>query len=118
MGSWFSWLCGEVHKENFEKKDKTDRRKTLNNENKVKNIYFAQKHSSNQEVRGYKEVYTITFYLQFLKLSGYLKLSNDTPKLVIHKYNNYNVIEIFINRLNTKMQIFMAMDYLILMSEK
>ena len=58
-----------------------------------------------------KVVYTITFYLQFLCVAGYLKHSNDTPKLNIHKYTNYNIIEIYINRLSTTMQIFIAMNY-------
>ena len=48
----------------------------------------------------------------------YLKRSNDTSKLNIHKYNNYNIIKIHINRLTLTMQILIAMDYLILMSEK
>ena len=47
-----------------------------------------------------------------------MKHSNDTPKLNIHKYANYNIIEIYINRLSTTTQIFIAMDYLIMMSEK
>ena len=43
--------------------------------------------------------------------------------IMIHqnsKYNiqNYNMIEIYINRLSTTAQIFIAMNYLILMSEK
>ena len=46
-----------------------------------------------------KAVYTITFYLQFLWVAGYLKHSNGTPKLNTHKYTNYNIIEIYINRL-------------------
>ena len=37
---------------------------------------------------------------------------------MINKYNNYNIIEIYIHRLSTTMQIFLAMNYLILMSEK
>ena len=45
-----------------------------------------------------KVVSTITFYLQFSCVAGYLKRSNDTPKLSIHKYNNYNIIEIYVNR--------------------
>ena len=40
-----------------------------------------------------KAVYTITFYLQFLCVEGYLKRSNDTAKLNIHKYPNYNEME-------------------------
>ena len=58
------------------------------------------------------------FYLQFLCVAGYLNHSNDTPKLNIHKYTNYNVIEIYINRLSTTTIIFIAMDYSIIMSEK
>ena len=50
------------------------------------------------------------FYLHFLRVVGYLKHSNDTPKLNIHKYTNYNIIEIYINRLSNTMQIFIAMD--------
>ena len=38
------------------------------------------------------------FYSQTLCVAGYLKYSNDTPKLNIHKYTNYNIIEIYINR--------------------
>ena len=64
-----------------------------------------------------KAVSAITFYLQFLCVAGYLKRSNGTPKPNIHKYTNYNIIEIYINRLSTTTQIFMAMDYLILTSE-
>ena len=56
-------------------------------------------------------------YLQFLSVEGYLKRSNDTPKLNIHKSND-NTTVIYINRLSTTMHISKAMDYLILMSEK
>ena len=65
-----------------------------------------------------KVVYTSKFYLQFLCVAGYLKHSNDTPKLNIQKYTNYDIIEIYINRLSITTQIFIAMDYLIMMSEK
>ena len=60
----------------------------------------------------------MTFYLQFLCIVGYFKRCNDTPKLNIHKNNNYNIIEINVNKLSLTMQIFIAMDYLMLMSEK
>ena len=65
-----------------------------------------------------KVAYTIKFCLQFSCVAGYLKHSNDTPELNIHKYTNYNIIEIHINRLSTTMQIFIPMDYSIMMSEK
>ena len=64
-----------------------------------------------------KVVYTIKFCLQFLCVAGYSKHSNDTPNLNVHKYANYNIIKIYINRLSTTTQIFIAMDYLITMSE-
>ena len=61
-------------------------------------------------------LYTIKFYLC---TADYLKHNNnDTPKLKIHKYTNYNIIELYINRLSTTTQIFKAMDYSIMMSEK
>ena len=53
-----------------------------------------------------KILYTIIFYLQFLCVARYLKRSNDTPKFNTHKYDNYNIIEIYINRLCTTMQVF------------
>ena len=65
-----------------------------------------------------KAVCTIKFYLQFLCVAGYLKHSNDAPNMNIHEYTNYNIIEIYINRLSTATQIFIAMNYLIVMSEK
>ena len=47
-----------------------------------------------------------------------MKNSNDTANLNTNKYTNYNIIEIYINRLTTTTQIFMTMDYLLMMSEK
>ena len=74
--------------------------------------YFARKHNLK------KFVYTIDFYLQFLCVAGYLKHSNDTPNLNIHKYTNYSIIGIYINRLSTTTQILIEIDYLIMMREK
>ena len=62
-----------------------------------------------------KAVYAIAFYLQFLCVAGYLKRSNDTSKLNIHKYTNYDIIA---NRLSTTTQILIAMDYFRLVTEK
>ena len=50
-------------------------------------------------------------------VTGCLKHSNDTPKVNIHKYTNY-MIKIYINRLSTTTQVFIATDYSIMMSEK
>ena len=50
-------------------------------------------------------------------VAGYLKRSNDAAKLNIYKYTNFNIIVIYINRLSATAQIFIALDYLILMSE-
>ena len=46
----------------------------------------------------------------FLCVAGYLKHSNNTPKLNIHKYTNYNIVGICINRLSITTQIFITMD--------
>ena len=51
----------------------------------------------------------VIFY-SFLCVAGYLKRSNHTPKLNIHKYTNYNITETYINRLSTTTQIFIVMD--------
>ena len=77
--------------------------------------YFARKHVLKKSCL---YLYTIKFYLQVLCVAGCLIYSNDTPKLNIHKYTNYNMIKIYINRLSTTTQIFIAMDYSIIMSEK
>ena len=50
------------------------------------------------------------FYLQFLCVPGYLKHGNNTLKLNIYKYTNYDLIEIYINRLSITTQIFTTMD--------
>ena len=105
------FLVRERDAKNIEKKKKTDRKKTLRNEEEkkqeqiqgnsnnnkehlpfyllYKKTYFAWRHSLK------KVVYTITFYLQFLCVTGYLKSGNDILKLNIHKYNNYNMIKIY-----------------------
>ena len=53
------------------------------------------------------------FYLQLLCVAGYLKHSNYNIQNSNDKYTNYNIIEIYINRLSTTTQTFIAMDYLI-----
>ena len=65
----------------------------------------------------WKVVYIIKFYLQFLCAAGYLKHSGDPTKLNILNIQ-FITIEICINRLSTTTQIFIAIDYLIMMSEK
>ena len=118
--------------ENIEGKIKTDGRKTLINEDEENEeckesqittmstfgFTFYIKNSillKNVVVKGKKVKSSLcTFHLQFFSVAGYLKRCNDTPKLNIHKYNNYNIIEIYINRLSLTMQIFIAMNYLML----
>ena len=114
--------------ENIDRKKKTDRIKTLKNEEKEKRRIWGKSNNNNihlvlnyillENIIWKEVVYTIKFYLQFLCVAGYLKHSNDTPNLNIRKYTNYNIIEIYINRLSTTTQIFIPMDYLIVMSEK
>ena len=64
-----------------------------------------------------KVAYTIKFYLQFLSVAGYLKHSNGNINNSNDKYTNHNIIEIYINRLSTTTQIFIAMHHLIMGSE-
>ena len=127
LESWFSWLWGGVQKTLQKRRKQTEEKhwkvKRKKNEEYEESqmitiyvfgfkLYFVRKHSSK------KVVYTIKFYLQILSVAGYLKSSNDTLKLNIHKHTNYNIIEIYINRLSTATQIFIAMNYFIVMSEK
>ena len=106
--------------ENIKQEKKTGRRKAMKSEeNKNEEyeesqittkyifgfkIHFTQKHNLK------KVLYTIKFYLQFLCVAGHLKHSNDTPNLNIHNYINCNIIKIYINRLRSATQIFIAMD--------
>ena len=123
------FLVMEWSAENIEEKKKLARRKTLKSEEKKNEeheesqittiyifgfkSYFAWKHNLKKKV-----TYTIKFYLQFSCVARYLKHSNGTPNLNICKHTNYNITEICINRLSTTTQIFIAMDYLIMMPEK
>ena len=128
LESWFSWLLGGVQKTSKKKRRQTEEKhwKVKRKENEEFEegqittiyifgfkLYFARKHIDKK-----KAVCTIQFYLQFLRVAGYLKHSNDTPNLNIDEYTNYNIIEMYINRLSTATQIFIAMNYLIVMSEK
>ena len=47
-----------------------------------------------------------------------MKYSNDNINNSNDKHKNYNITEIYINRLSATTQIFLAMDYLVIMSEK
>ena len=64
-----------------------------------------------------KVVHTIKFYLQIFCVARYWKHSNHNIHNSNDKYTNYNIIEIYINRLSATTQIFIAMDCLIMMSE-
>ena len=75
-------------------------------------LYFAGKTLFEKKV-----VYTIKFCLLFSWVARYLKHSDNTPKLNI-SYINIQIIIIEIYRLSTTTQIFIAMDYLIMVSEK
>ena len=75
-------------------------------------LCFTRKHNLKKKV-----FIPSNFIYSFYALQGIWN-SNNAPKLnLLHKYTNYN-IEIYINRLRTITQIFIAMDYLIMMSEK
>ena len=78
-------------------------------------LYSAPKHSLKKSCL---HLYTIKFYLQFLCVAGYLKDANDTARLNIQKYANYNIIEIYMNRISIRTLIFIVMDYSLMMSEE
>ena len=127
LESWFFWLwCGvqktskKRRKQTEEKHWKVRRKKNEEyEETEITTIYkLVSCYILLENMIWKKVVYTIKFYLQFLCIARYLKHSNDTPNRDIHKYRNYKIIEIYINRLSTTTQIFIAMDYLITMSEK
>ena len=75
------------------------------------------KRKKNEE---YEEIQITTIYIFRFKL--YYAQNHNMKKsclyVNIHKYTNYNIIEIYIIRLSTTTQIFIAIDYLIMMSEK
>ena len=56
-------------------------------------VYFARKRNLKKNCLYHQILFTV------LCIAGYLKHSNDAPNLNIHKYTNYNIIEIYINRL-------------------
>ena len=125
--SWFFWLRGERRKhrrkkENRQKKiiEKWRERKRKNTRKVKEQQYISLVINYNllENIIWKKVVYTIKFYLQFLYVAGYLKHSNDAPYLNIHKCTNYKRTEIYINRLSTATQIFIAMDHFIMISEK
>ena len=106
-----SWLWEEVQKTLKKRRNQTEKKhwkvKRKKNEEYEESpittiyifgfkLYFARKHSMKKSCL---HLYTMKFYLQFLCVAGYLKHSNDTWKLNIHKYTNYNIIEMYINRL-------------------
>ena len=68
-------------------------------------------------VKGKKVKSSLYHHILFTVFMRCRIFETHSPKLNIHKYNNYNIIEIYINRLSLTMQIFLAMDCLILMSE-
>ena len=110
LESWFSWLRGGVQKTSKKRRKQTEEKhwKIMRKKNEeyeeshIIAIYiFGFKSYFSRKLNLKKVVYTIKFYLQFLCVAGYLKLSNVTPNLNVRKYTNHNIIEIYINRLST-----------------
>ena len=75
-------------------------------------LYFARKHNLKKSCL-YRQILFTVFMC-----CGIFETHNDKMHNSNDKYANYNVIEIYINRLSSTTQIFIAMDYLIMMSEK
>ena len=136
LESWVSWLGGGFEKKAIKKK-KTDRRKTWNNEEKekwriqakpingknhlwfyrlYKKLYFVRKHSL-EKVFCIIINFIYRFYaLQDIWNAVMIHQSSCGFVLVLRPHDLRS--ETYINKLGTKTQIFIAMDYLILMSEK
>ena len=74
-------------------------------------LYFARKHNLKKSCLYRQVLFTVFMCCGIFETHNDKIHSND-------KYANYNVIEIYINRLSSTTQIFIAMDYLIMMSEK
>ena len=85
--------------ENIEKKNKTDRKKTLKNENKVERRIQGKSNNNNEHLWFYLLLKSIVVRGKKVKSSLYHQIlftvfkccrirSNDTPKLNIHKYND------------------------------
>ena len=74
-------------------------------------LYFARKHNLKKRCLYHQILFTVF-------IAGYLKRSNDIPNLNIHIYTNNYITEICINRLSTTMQIFIAINHFIMISEK
>ena len=111
LKSWFSWLWGGVQKTSKKRRKQTEEKhwkeKRKKNEAFTESqvttiyisgfkLYFARKHNLGSSL--YHQI-----LLQFLCTARYLKHSNDTPNLNIHKYTYYNTIDLYINRLSTTM---------------
>ena len=127
--SWFSWLgegsqktLGKRRKQTEEKHSKMKRKKNEGyKESQITTInifgftFYIENHILFKSTFWRKVVYAITF-----TYSSYV-LQNIWNAVMIEqslKYRNCNVREIHMNRLNTATQILIAMDYLILLSEK
>ena len=150
LESWFSWLWGGVQKTSKKRRKQTEEKhwklKRKKNEeyeeSQITAIYifgfklcFTRKHNLKKKV-----FIPSNFIYSFYALQGIWN-KNDLTNLNIHIYTNYNIIEIYINRLSTTTQIYIllycmcfpliwrkpsstnrsliiAMDYLTMMSEK
>ena len=132
LESRFSWLWGRMQKtlrkkrkQKEEKHWKTKRKKNEEyKESKITTInifgfaFYIKKYILLENIVWKKSSLRHHILFTVLCVAEYLKRSNNTPKLNIRKFTNYNMIETQINRLRTTTQIFITMDYLIAMSEK
>ena len=111
LESWFSWLWGGVQKTSKKRRKQT--KKTWKSEEKEKRRIRGKSNNNRKHVKNIKKiccwktqfeyislvyiVYIINSFLQFLCVARYLKHGNDITKINIHKYTNYNLIEICTN---------------------
>ena len=80
-------------------------------------LYYARKHNLKKSCLYHQILFTVFMCYMIIYIILCMH-SNDDIHNSNDKYTNYNIIEIYINRLSTTTEIFIALDYLIMMSEK
>ena len=80
-------------------------------------LYYARKHNLKKSCLYHQILFTVFMCCMIIYIILCIH-SNDDIHNSNDKYTNYHIIEIYINRLSTTMEIFIALDYLIMMSEK
>ena len=132
LESWFSLLWGGVQKTSKKRRKQAEEkhRKVKRKKNKEYEesqittiyifgfiLYYARKHNLKKSCLYHQILFTVFMCCMIIYIILCIH-SNDDIHNSNDKYTNCNIIEIYINRLSTTTEIFIALDYLIMMSEK